>query len=154
MGNLIYYLINNPQDIPDINSVAQTAEVRLEKTPVSQVNSLADINRYDEVIQRPLFNSERQPEEEVKEEKQTQQQAPARNPDLKLAGIVLSDEGQVALIKSRKDPKLRRILLNETIDGWKLIELKAHSVKLESGSQQITLELTRKADPSKVQQKN
>ncbi len=153
MGNLIYYLINNPQDIPDINSVAQTAEVRLEKTPVSQVNSLANISEFEEITQRPLFSSDRQPAKEVAEQETIQ--APARNPDLKLTGIVLSDEGQVALIKSRKDPKLKRIKLEESINGWKLIEIKSNSVKLESRNQQITLEMTRKADPDPAQaQKN
>ncbi len=64
----------------------------------------------------------------------------------------MSDEEQVALIKSKKQAKLQRVKLNENILGWKLIELNNSSVKLKSGRQEITLDLSRKTDPVKARQ--
>jgi|GEM_PF-3998249 len=147
LGNTIYYLLKKPHDIPANNAAQPSKSLKLEKTPVSQVQSLPEISAFKEVLERPLFSSDRQPEKEELVDQEIVQK-PARNPDFKLAGIVLSDEEKVALIKSRKEPKLKRVKIEENIDGWKLIEIKSNSVKLESGNHQITLDLTRKADPA------
>ncbi len=149
LGNTIYYLLKKPQENPATELAQPPANLKLKTTPTIQAQPLANMSEYEEIIERPLFSSNRQPEEETVEQETVQR--PVRNPDLKLAGIVISNEENVALIKSRKEPKLQRLKLEEKIDGWKLIAIKSNSVKLESGNDQITLDLTRKADPAQIQ---
>ena len=150
LGNMIYYKYKHPQEYHSSSSTNSTENLSLTKVPEMQEPELADISDFDEIIQRPLFSTDRQVAEEIAED--TPVQKPARNPDLQLTGIVLSDEEQVALIKSKKQAKLQRVKLNENILGWKLIELNNSSVKLKSGRQEITLDLSRKTDPVKARQ--
>ncbi len=150
LGNMIYYKYKHPQEYHSSSSTNSTENLSLTKVPEMQESELADISDFDEIIQRPLFSTDRQVAEEIAEDVPVQK--PARNPDLQLTGIVLSDEEQVALIKSKKQAKLQRVKLNENILGWKLIELNNSSVKLKSGRQEITLDLSRKTDPVKARQ--
>jgi len=155
-GILINFFLNKPYESPNMAETQQVNEISLTPTVDSEVQTLTNIDELDEIIERPLFsNTRRQQQEETEEvfDQQVAPQKPLKMPDLTLVGIVLSDDGKVALIKSKKNPKLQRVKLNEFISGWKLVELNPRSAKMESGSQSFTLEMQRKKGASRKQTK-
>lgn len=149
LGGWIYYGLNNQTIIDPISSIEASPNLDLKESPEIFEPELADIEDFSEVIERPLFSATRQEEEEVTAEDITPERKPAIDPRLKLLGIVISGDEQIALIKSRKDPKAKRVRINEKIEGWKLNKLEKNSANLILGKQEITLTMSRKSDPKK-----
>ena len=149
---VFFYLLQKPQAIVDSNSIENINDLKLKQTPPGQTKELADISEFDEIIQRPLFSNSRKPEEENVEKivKPEIKIKPVKKPEFMLTGIVLTNEEELALIKSRKEPRIQRLRLDETIEGWKLIEIDPGLVILSSGDQQITLNIERKANPGVI----
>ncbi len=154
LGNLIYYNLKNQPVFDQLETTELPKEPTSKEIQKVSTSQLANIDSYSEIIERPLFSFDRQETQEEIVTEQIPTQRPARDPNLQLIGIVLSDEGQIALIKTRKDPKVKRVKLDEKIENWTLIELQNNSVKLLSGKQEFVLEMTRKADPNKRMQLN
>ncbi len=153
---VFFYLLKKPQTISDSNSIENINDLKLEQTPPGQTKDLADISEFDEIIQRPLFSNSRKPEEEKVEKiiKSEIKIKPVRKPEFMLTGIVLTNEEELALIKSRRNSQINRLRLDEVIEGWKLIEIDPEMVILSSGDQKITLEIERKATPGLIQKEN
>lgn len=149
--NLIYYQINQPED-NDYTAPGAPEDLNLESPEISTSTALPGLTEFQEITQRPLFSSNRLPPDDAPAPEQTI--APTRQPDLQLTGIVQSNEEEFVLFASKRKPKLERIKLNDTIDGWKLIEIGTSSVKLQSGNNEITLDLIRKTDPKRAAQLN
>ncbi len=149
LGGMINYLLKNPLELTAISSKSSYEALNLTKISVSEVNSLANIHTFNQVVERPLFSNNRQPKEMETVKKILEpnvEPTPVNKPALKLIGIVLSDEDKIALFKSENELKLQRIQLGETVDGWKLIEIHSSSVKLASGKNKITFKISRKKD--------
>lgn len=152
LGNLIYYKYKNPLDTEGKTSTPSSEKLLLKESPEATSLKLGDVNNFEAIVERPLFSHNRQPQEESAIEIIPVQKTPVKKPDLQLTGIVLSDDEQVALIKVRKNPRLKRVKLNEKVQGWTLIELKSNSAKLTSGDQELVLELNRKGNSVKARQ--
>lgn len=149
--NLIFYQLKQPAD-KAYTATSTPEDLNLEVPAISPSTSLPGLAEFQEITQRPLFSSNRLPPEDAPEPENTI--TPVRQPDLQLTGIVQSNEETFVLLASKRNPKLERMKLNETIDGWKLIEIGASSVKLQAGKDEITLELIRKTDPERAAQLN
>ncbi|MFK8068600.1 MAG: hypothetical protein AB8D52_10160 [Gammaproteobacteria bacterium] len=154
LGNLIYYNLNHQPEFDQLDTATILEQTTPEELTKTSKSKLADIDSFSEITQRPLFSVDRQEVQEEIVASPTPMQKPARDPNLKLMGIVLSDDGQIALIKTRKDPKVKRVKLDEKVENWTLAELNNNSVRLLSGNQEIVLEMNRKADPKKRMQLN
>jgi len=151
LGNLIYYKYKQPLDTQEKTNTP-SEKVFLEEPSETTDLKLGDINNFEAIVERPLFSPDRQPQEAGTTEITPVQKTTIKKPELQLRGIVLSEDEQVALIKVRKDPGLKRIKLNEKIQGWTLTELKDNSAKLASGDQELVLELNRKGNSVKARQ--
>ncbi len=154
LANLIYSRMFDPQITSEMKLNKQSSQLELKNTSVAQANHLADRSDFDEITQRPLFSSTRQPEEKEEEEvfEDIFFEPPVQQPDFKLVGIVLSPEENMALIQSENESNLQRVMLNETIEGWELIKINPNLVELGSGDQLITLEIEREANPNFYQE--
>lgn len=152
LANIIFFTLTSSQEL-DLSQAPKNEKTPQTNRPTtSPAESLADIDYYEEITQRPLFNSDRKPKDVPVEEQTTETRTAGSRPDLTLIGIVLTNEEQLALVRSRKNPKIQRVKLDESFEGWKLAELEPHTAIFRSGTRDLTLELNRRGDPKKARQ--
>jgi type II secretory pathway component PulC len=152
LANIIFFTLTSSQELELSQPPKNENTPQANRPRSSPAGSLADIDYYEEITKRPLFNSDRTPEEVHVEEQTIETSTAGRRPDLTLIGIVLTDDEQLALVRSRKSPKIQRVKLDESLEGWKLAELKPNTAVFRSGTRDLTLELNRRGDPKKARQ--
>jgi hypothetical protein len=89
---------------------------------------------YDEVTARPLFSVTRRPAAVAR-------QASATMSSLTLAGVVISRDGRVALIRQDKSPSLTRAREGQQVGGWTVQSIAADRVVVSNGAAQTELKL-------------
>lgn len=142
LANVIYYQWSNHaepvNDLLDVNNESS----ELEPLEVIQTKSLAGIEGFSSIVERPLFSVDRRPNEATIVEEAPKQAAPS-NTKFILTGLMLSEEQDIALIKPIRAAKLTKLTVGESINGWKLTGINKSSVTLKSGIREVTVELTR-----------
>ncbi len=100
-------------------------------------------NSYTAIMNHPLFNESRLPEEEPQESEITKLNTKQINAsEFTLLGVVISPEETQALLQ-KKDRSIERVSLGERIDGWELKSVEAASVVLVNAGKNIQLTLER-----------
>lgn len=90
---------------------------------------LPGLDRFSNTVDKPLFMESRKPPEEGETEQDTQpaQKVPL---NLKLKGIATKNGKAVALFVDNRN-KYKRLHVDESIEGWKLIEIQTDRAILE-----------------------
>lgn len=89
---------------------------------------------YDEVTARPLFSVTRRPAAIAR-------QASAAMSSLTLAGVAISRDGRVALIRQDKSTSLTRAREGQQVGGWTVQSIAADRVVVSNGAAQAELKL-------------
>lgn len=89
---------------------------------------------YDEVTARPLFSVTRRPAAIARP-------ASAAMSSLTLAGVVISRDGRVALIRQDKSPSLTRAREGQQVGGWTVQAITVDRVVVSNGAAQTELKL-------------
>lgn len=109
------------------------------------------ITYYKEITNRPLFRQNRKPiqkrppkpkqPEVVKEKREPVQQQPQVVMNLKLLGILLEKNQQLALLSSPTKPKGTWKKIGDAMDGWTVKSITAEHVTLENTQKKQQLKL-------------
>ena len=125
-----------------------------ESLPTGQglTEDIESIDKYEEIIERPLFSETRRPPQ------QTEDPAPVEEPisrqstapsDFKLLGIVITPGMRGAIVKSARDEKAGIRSVGEDINGWRLAVIEPRQIRLTRGAEEQVVELERKAAPQR-----
>lgn len=102
---------------------------------------LPPIQNFREMVERPLFMDTRRPGPEGPDEPPPP--PPSTPMVLKLMGVVWTPTGKLALMTDAKG-KYKRLKLNDTLDGWTLVELGSDRVGMTQGDKRETVTLLKK----------
>ncbi|MDJ0739729.1 MAG: hypothetical protein QNJ91_08425 [Gammaproteobacteria bacterium] len=95
---------------------------------------------FSEIVERPLFVQTRRP---APAPEPGQQQVRATPGNFKLEGTALSPDGDVAVLRNTRTSEMHRVLVGQSIDGWKLDVVEPGHAALSQGAQKLQLELER-----------
>ncbi len=120
----LYYRMASPVDV---SAEALPATGDFEVALPDARNARLLLNRpagdFQALTQKALFNEDRR----VTPPKPKLQRKPVPRPQQKLdvlaLGIAVSDEGFLAVVKERRSGEIRRMRLNEEINGWELVSI-------------------------------
>lgn len=103
--------------------------------------AMAGIENYREVVERPLFLRNRRPPPEEQRGNVVQPSS------LVLIGLIIVRDGRRALIQHGEPPRLQRVTVGETIDGWNVESILADRIVVRHGDSEEELKLKPKAPP-------
>lgn len=116
--------------------VAQTQDFA-SMVPTLPVRQQSDASRFLAMLDRPLFSPSRRPPPPPPPPAPVEVQEPL--PNVHLYGLYGGDGSGGAIV--RVDGKNRRILLNESINGWKLSAIGERSITFRRGARSHAIEL-------------
>jgi hypothetical protein len=116
-----------------------------EDTAAIAVGPLAD---YAGIGEQPLFAFDRRPYVPVVE----QAAPPGPRVEFQLTAVIMAGDTQLALLKSNLTPGVRRVAINQALDGWTLAEIHPERVMLRRGTETVTVELRHNPDGGRVAQ--
>ncbi len=104
-------------------------------------SQLRSIKAYSEIIDRPLFSSNRKPPL-IASQNFSNSVSAAELEDLVLFGVVVSQELTYALIKDNNSGETEQITKGRQYRGWKVSEITSESIKFEADNAQYELFLS------------
>jgi hypothetical protein len=120
------------------------------EVPSGRVRDLPSLSVYAEIAQRPLFSRTRrpfEPELQVTQIPDTPVVDVSSPPQLALVGVALDSRRQIALFRQLPEGLMVRVIKEEFIDNWQLVDVGPRQVILQSGSEQHVISLYRGNDP-------
>lgn len=99
------------------------------------------LENYDEMVKRPLFTKDRRPVADG-EKGSADAEAATAEVEEELMGVIVMPDGRLALFRDRQG-KYTRLRLDETLKGWRLVELGDEHAILESDTKRAELRLRR-----------
>lgn len=106
---------------------------------------------FSEIVARPLFSTSRRPAKEI-EDSDTDDAPPPTPSHFILAGVVISAEGRMALLRRMSSTDLIRALMGQEIDGWYVELIESDSVTLRQGNTVEIVTLQDKTEALPAQQ--
>ena len=85
--------------------------------------ALPNAAAYREMVERPLFTVTRRPPEVPPEQTAQAPVPPARTPDWKLVGTVVTEGQNHALFWDQKGRRFVRVAPGDTMDGWEVAQI-------------------------------
>lgn len=156
---ILWFEMNFTQSINQEVDQSARDTVLKNKYSNNQESNIPELEDYDEIIQRPLFNETRKPFVASKTEKKSAK--PKQNNrtiktqgQLSLSAVVITSDMQIAIFQIGRKKALQRIVLGELINGWTLEKVSSHSVQLKKGKEIKNLELEIKGSKSKHENKS
>ncbi|MCX8048580.1 MAG: hypothetical protein N3A55_02825 [Methylohalobius sp.] len=128
-----------------LSRVLQTPVTATQAVPTPQPSpptlpDLPPLEAFSAFVEQPLFVEGRKPLPE-ETEATSETGAEKKQPDFRLTGIITTPEaGQMILVQNQSNKTLR-FRLGESIDGWRVAELKEDQVLLERGGETYVLKL-------------
>ncbi len=124
---------------------AQDAEGSAQEQPLGSgepdaVFQLPPVEEFSAFVDRPLFVEGRKPPVEGEQQVQAPKAEDLAPLELSLMGVMFGPHGKMAIL-AEASGKNRRVKLDGTIDGWRLIELHPDRVTLQRGEERRDLPL-------------
>jgi len=120
----LYYRMSSPLDgQAQARPVAQDFQLALPDAREARLLLDRSASDFQSVTKKALFNEERRvaaPKTRVVRKPASPRQ---QKLDVQALGIALSDEGFLAVVKERRSGDIRRMRLNEEINGWELVSI-------------------------------
>jgi type II secretory pathway component PulC len=126
-----------------------SADVEIAIKPVSSF-SIAPLDEYQEIVERPLFYETRRPPSpevpEVAVQEEPQEEQPLA---LTLIGVMVTSDAKVALVQNDDTNKVERLKLGDEIGGWEVQFIDSDNVVINKSDETKELALLRnKRKPS------
>jgi general secretion pathway protein N len=140
-GVVIYYELGMAGDKTPAAPLPVVAGSTVPPLPPQPASStLPPIESFAEVTRRPLFSPTRQPPppEVVKD---TQ----GNSTTIALLGIIISDDGRIALIEYGRPPALARLKEGQAVEGWTLQSILPDRIVLQHGTTEQEVRLKDRA---------
>ncbi len=126
-------LIAPPRDVASALSPATAStEAAVVAAPTAAALAFAPIDKFQEIVERPLFHASRRPVPQEAEDAPALAAAELRS--LTLIGILISPETQLAIFQDKGTQALR-LEAGATVGKWSLAEVRADGVTLRRGGE-------------------
>lgn len=133
---------------------ARTELASIELAPPVSVEEprlgFAPIDRYEEIVRRPLFNETRRPQADASQALAAD--APSGRDDasaaLSLSGIAITPQKTLALIEDARHGRVLRLELGASVGGWRLERIDADRVTLRHDDTRRELVLYEHEEPT------
>ena len=144
LASFVYWQIEYPPAFPSgIVDADQPSELDPTRAPQAEF-TFPPLAEFSEIAARPLFSPSRRPPAET-EEPDDEEDAPPKPLHFILTGVVISAEGQLALLRRINTAEVIRALLGQEIDGWQVERIESDRVTLRQGD---TIEVVTLQDES------
>lgn len=117
----------------DLDSLVVASNVTLPRAPA--------LNVYDEIIERPVFSDTRRPPPAGEAPTASARRADQMSAQWKLTGVVMAGDDSYVHVEGKRDRRTVQLQQNALLDGWRLVEINADQIVLESANDTVTLEL-------------
>lgn len=127
------------------HDLSRRAELRAPQSPTSaeiasevseSSTALKGVEGYSQMVERPLFTENRRPAED--EDSAAASQAEQTPLDFKLMGVMLTPQIKAALFLDARN-KYKRVRLNNSMNGWTLVDIATDRVSLEQAGERREL---------------
>lgn len=106
---------------------------------------LEPLNRYQAIVQRPLFNDTRRPIVEKKpgasEAELAAQKTPTELPPVTLTGVIITPDSRYAMIRNTRNNEFFALTVGTTLEGWNVDSINPRRVVFSNGGGQQVVEL-------------
>lgn len=145
LGWLIYHQLTGSPNTEALARGEPAATLSLDELPPELQFTMAAIQDFDSILERPLFSPSRRP---PVVEGDT---APAANGDFgyDLKGVLIDDDARIALFRKTDGSGVVRQAEGTTIAGWLLKEVKPDFVVLERHGEELVVELRFQSPPTR-----
>ncbi len=125
-------------DLPELSALQpadSSARQQIKLNVMQDTFSPPSIALTDEILERPLFNKDRRPWEDVKAETE------AKSVDLRLQleGIVITSDKKIALVKDLVSKEFLQLRIGEQHKGWLVHEVTPGRAVLKRGDKMVEL---------------
>ncbi len=133
LASIVYWQVEHPPSFPTrVAGADRPAET--EPTRALQAEfTFPPLAAFSEIVARPLFSPSRRPPTET-EDSATDDAAPPKQSHFILAGVIISAEGRMVLLRRMNSTDVVRALLGQEIDGWQIELIEPDSVTLRQGN--------------------
>ena len=132
LASIVYWQVEYPPSFPsDVAGADRPAEPEPTRAPQVESN-FPPLSAFSEIVARPLFSPARRPPTET-EDFNADEVSPPKPSNFILAGVVISSEGQLALLRRMNTTEVVRALLGQEIDGWRVERIESDRVTLRQG---------------------
>ncbi len=143
LGWLIYQQLTADSNTEALARIQPEQVPALEELPPELQFTMAAIEDFDSVLERPLFSPSRRPAVEVA--------APAVDQefDYTLKGVLIDTEARIALLYHKGGAGTVRQAEGTKIDGWLLKEVEGDFIVVERNGEERIVELIFQSQPSR-----
>jgi len=100
-----------------------------------EARSLGEYAQYRVIVERPLFDTDREPPKTIVKEKVPKKKKPVKQLEVQALGIAVSNENLLAVVKDLRTGKISRLRIDDEIDGWTLTSVSADSFLFAKGEE-------------------
>jgi len=145
LGWLIYHQLTGSPNTEALARGEPAATLSLDELPPELRFTLAAIQDFDSVLERPLFSpSRRPPAVEGGAEPAT-----IRDFDYALKGVLIDNDARIALFRKNDGSSVVRQAEGTSLDGWLLKEVEPDFVVLERDGEEQVVELLFRSSPAR-----
>lgn len=152
LASMVYWQVENP---PSYTIIAATDEPAGSK-PSSALPAeftFPPLAAFSEIVARPLFSPSRRPPKEIEDsDSDTIAALPPQPSRFILAGVVISAEGRMVLLRRMDSTDLIRALMGQEVDGWYVELIESDRVTLRRGNTVEIVTLQDKTEALPAQQ--
>ena len=142
LASIVYWQVEYPPTFPSRMAVADgPAEPDPTRTPQAEF-TISPLAAFSEIVDRPLFSPSRRPPQET-DDSDTDAAPPPSPSRFILAGVIISAEERMVLLRRVNSTDLIRALLGQEIDGWYVVLIESDRVTLRRGD---TVEIVKLQD--------
>lgn len=154
LASIIYWQIERSPSLPT-TAAGPDGTPETEPTRALQAEfTFPPLAAFSEIVARPLFSPSRRPPKEIEDSDSDTIVAPPPQPaHFILAGVVISAEGRMVLLRRMNSTDLIRALMGQEIDGWYVELIESDRVTLRQGNTVEIVTLQDKAEDLPAQQR-
>ena len=152
LASIVYWQVENPPSFPS-GIAATDGPAGPDPTGALQAEfTFPPLAEFSEIVSRPLFSPSRRPPEET-DDSDTDAAPPPSPSRFILAGVIISAEERMVLLRRVNSTDLIRALLGQEIDGWYVVLIESDRVTLRRGDTVEIVTLQDKVEDLPAQQR-
>ena len=135
LASIVYWQTENPPAFPT-NVAGAVGPPEIEPRRALQAEfTFPPLAAFSEIVARPLFSPSRRLPMEIEDSESVSDVTPPPQPSqFILAGVIISAEGRMVLLRRMNSTDLIRALLGQEIDGWSVELIESDRVTLRQGN--------------------
>lgn len=152
LASMVYWQVENPPSYAIIAATDGPAGSKPSSALPAKF-TFPPLAEFSEIVARPLFSPSRRPPKEIEDsDSDTFVALPSQPSRFILAGVVISAEGRMVLLRRMNSTDLIRALMGQEIDGWYVESIEQDRVTLRRGDTVEIVTLQDKVEDLPAQQ--